>query len=53
MGAVLMVVTNILRKKSAQVAFVGGDYMIEQLAATASYPPFGYAVLPRTAPRCG
>ena len=50
MGAVLVEVADILGKKSAQVALVGRDDIIEQFAATASHPPFGHTVLPRTAP---
>ena len=34
MGAVFVEVADILGKKSAQVALVGGDDMIEQFAAT-------------------
>ena len=50
MCAVLVEVADILGKKSAKVALVGEDDMIEQFAATASYPMFGHTVLPRTAP---
>jgi hypothetical protein len=40
---------DILGKKSAQVALVGQEDMIEQFAVTASHLQFGNTVLPRTA----
>jgi len=49
-GAIVVVVCDVLMKQAKQVAVVEDDDMVEELATDAADPPFGDAVLPR-APR--
>jgi hypothetical protein len=46
-SAVVVVIANVVSKKSPQVAFVESDDVVKQIAAAASHPALGNAVLPR------
>ena len=46
MSAVLVIVRDVIKEQSLQVAGVQWDHVIEQLAATASYPALGDTILP-------
>ena len=48
MSAVLVIVRDVIKEESLQVAGVQWDHVIEQLAATASYPALGDTILPGT-----
>jgi len=45
MRAVLMVVTNILREQSLQMAFIHRDNVVQQISSAAFDPTLRYAVL--------
>src|SRR5690242_10382995 len=45
--AVLLVIADVLADDTAQVFFIDRNDIVEDLAATASNPPFGGSVLPR------
>lgn len=51
MSAVVVVIVNVVSKKSLQMAFVESDDVVEQIAATASHPALGNPVLPGTLDR--
>ena len=44
MRAVLMVVTNILREQSLQMAFIQCNNLVQQVSSTASHPTFRDAI---------
>ena len=46
MCPVVMIVANVLRYESLQMAWVEHNDMIEQLSAAGAYPSFGNAILP-------
>ena len=48
MGPVVMVVGDVIREEPLEMALIQRNYVIEQLAAAASHPALGYAILPRT-----
>jgi hypothetical protein len=48
MGAVVMVIRDVLREQSLQVSFVQRNDLIEQFAAAASHPALRDSVLPGT-----
>ena len=48
MRAVLMMVTNILREQSLQMAFIQRNNVVQQVSSAASHPPLRDTVLPRT-----
>ena len=60
MRAVLMMVTNILREQSLQMAFIQRNNVVQQVSSAASHPTLRDAILPRTSegsshgndPRC-
>jgi hypothetical protein len=45
-GAVIMVIGDVVSQQAKQVAVVEDDDVVEKLAADAADPPFGDAVLP-------
>src|SRR5450759_1491449 len=45
-GSVVVIIGNVLGEESLQMALIQRDHMIEQVAAAASDPTFGDAVLP-------
>ena len=47
MRAVLVIVTNVLREQSLQMAFVQCDDVIQQVTTTTADPALGHAILPR------
>ena len=47
-SAVLVVVANVVSKKSPQMALVESDDVVEQIAAAASHPALSHSVLPGT-----
>ena len=51
MGAVCVIVGDVIREQSLQVARVDWNHVVEQFAAAASHPAFGNAVLLGTAKR--
>ena len=51
MRAVLMVVTNILRQQSPQMAFIQRNNLVQQVSSAASHPPLRDAILPRRSER--
>jgi hypothetical protein len=51
MGAVCVIVADVIREQSLQVGGVDWDHVVEQFATAASHPAFGNSVLPRTANR--
>ena len=54
MGAIVVIVANVIGKKSFQVSLVHSDDVIEQITTAAFYPALGHSVLPRTSDRdCG
>src|ERR1700738_502052 len=48
MRAVLVVIANILREKTFQVAFVNCDDVIQEITAATPYPTLCHSILPRT-----
>ena len=48
MGAVLMMVTNILGEQSLQMAFIQRNNVVQQISPTASHPTLRDAILPWT-----
>jgi len=46
-GAVLVIIADVLRKKSLQMVLVQSDNVVEHIAAAAFDPALGNAVLPR------
>jgi hypothetical protein len=48
MRTILVIVSDVIREESLQVARVQWNHVIEQLAATASYPALGDTILPGT-----
>jgi len=51
MRAVVLIIANVIAKKSFQVSLVHRDDVIEQIPAAAFHPALGYSVLPRTPDR--
>ena len=51
MRAIVVIVANVICKKSLQVSLVPGDDVVEQIAAAALHPALGHAVLPRAPDR--
>src|ERR1700730_15079493 len=51
MRAILMMVTNILREQSLQMAFIERNNVVQQVSSTASDPTLRYTVLPGTPER--
>ena len=51
MSAILVVVTNLISKKSPQMVLVESDDVVKQIAATASHPALSHPVLPGTSNR--
>src|SRR6516162_9994087 len=49
--AVFVMVGNVFRQQPFQVPLVESNYMVEQLAAAASHPTLGDAILPGTCER--
>ena len=49
MGAVLMVIADVLSHEALQMALVENDHVVEQVPAAVADPTVGNAVLPRTA----
>src|SRR5664280_3131483 len=47
-GSVVVIVGNVLRQKSLQMALIQGDHVVEQVAAAASDPTLGDPILPGT-----
>src|SRR5664279_4010868 len=47
-GSVVVIIGNVLREESLQMALIQGDYVVEQVAAAASDPTFGDPILPGT-----
>ena len=45
-GSVVVIIGNVLREQSLQMALIQGDHVVQQVAAAASDPTFGDAVLP-------
>src|SRR5450759_5509090 len=50
-GSVVVIIGNVLRQESLQMALIQGDYVVEQVAAAASDPTLGDAILPGTSNR--
>jgi hypothetical protein len=50
-GAVVVVIANVIAKKSLQMGLVQSDDVVEDIAAAASDPALGNPVLPRAADR--
>src|SRR5450759_3584982 len=50
-GSVVVIIGNVLREQSLQMALIQGDHVVEQVAAAASDPTFGDAILPGTSNR--
>src|ERR1039458_4649997 len=50
-GSVVVIIGNVLGEESLQMALIQGDYVVEQVAAAASDPTFGDAILPGTPDR--
>jgi hypothetical protein len=48
MSTILVIVRDVIREEALQVARVQWNHVIEQLAATASYPALGDTILPGT-----
>ncbi len=48
MRAVLMMVSNILREQSLQMAFIQRNNVVQQVSSTASHPPLRDPILPGT-----
>ena len=46
-----MIIANIIAQKSLQMGFIQSDDMVEHIAAAASDPALGNAVLPRAVDR--
>src|SRR6266478_6419432 len=51
MCAILVVVSNILRKQASQVAFVNCDDVIQEITPASPYPTLCDSILPRTSER--
>src|SRR5664280_3120485 len=47
-GSVVVIIGNVLRQKSLQMALIQRDYVVEQVAAAASDPTLGDTILPGT-----
>src|SRR5664280_690866 len=47
-GSVVVIIGNVLRQKSLQMALIQRDHVVEQVAAAASDPTLGDAILPGT-----
>jgi hypothetical protein len=50
-GAVVVVIANVIVKKSLEMVLVQSDDVVEHIAAAASDPALGNAVLPRAVDR--
>src|ERR1039458_8935291 len=50
-GSVVVIVGNVLGDESLQMALIQRDYVVQQVAAAASDPTFGDAILPGTSNR--
>ena len=48
MGPVVMVVGDVIREEPLEMVLIQRNHLVEQLAAAASQPALGYAILPRT-----
>src|ERR1035437_440192 len=51
-GSVVVIIGNVLGDESLQMALIQRDHVVEQVAAAASDPTFGDAILPRTSNGC-
>jgi hypothetical protein len=49
MCSVLMMVTNVLRQQSFQMAFIQCNHVVQEVSSAASHPALRDAILPRTA----
>src|ERR1017187_4623012 len=47
-GSVVVIIGNVLRQKSLQMALIQRDHVVEQVAAAASDPTLGDPILPGT-----
>src|ERR1039458_208134 len=47
-GSVVVIIGNVLREESLQMALIQGDHVVEQVAAAASDPTLGDPILPGT-----
>src|SRR5450759_1556417 len=47
-GSVVVIIGNVLREQSLQMALIQGDHVVQQVAAAASDPTLGYPILPGT-----
>src|ERR1017187_5226599 len=47
-GSVVVIIGNVLREESLQMALIQRDYVVEQVAAAASDPTLGDPILPGT-----
>jgi len=50
-GAIVVIIANIIAQKSLQMGLIQSDDMVEHIAAAASDPALGNAVLPRAVDR--
>ena len=50
-GAIVVEIANVIAQKSLQMGFIESDDMVEHIAAAASDPALGNAVLPRAVDR--
>src|ERR1039458_9086930 len=50
-GSVVVIIGNVLGEESFQMALIQRDHVVEQVAAAASDPTFGDAILPGTSNR--
>src|ERR1017187_127138 len=50
-GSVVVIIGNVLREQSLQMALIQRDHVVEQVAAGASDPTLGDAILPGTSNR--
>jgi len=48
MGAIFVVVGDVLAERAFQMTFIEGNDVIQQVSAAASYPALRDSVLPRT-----
>ena len=52
MGAIVVIIPDVLSHEAFQMAFVQNDHMIQQISTAASHPALGHSILPRTT-KCG
>jgi hypothetical protein len=48
MDSVCVIIGNVIPDKAMQMSITEDDYVVEELAATASDPPFSNSILPWT-----